>query len=136
MSAQLPDPQTAYQTIFDGVHQRAFFHRLGQLRPEYAPQNEKQAADLLRLAGNLRLVTQEETMKTASASVDPFAAANMALESVLGQAGYGSMQQNAQAALVQQAAFDLAQDGDIYNSVIALKAHEADQYLAALESQR
>ncbi len=129
--AALPDPQTAYQNVFDGVAQRVFFHKLAQLG--YAPQSQKQAADLLSLAGKLRLVEEEAAVKQAQDAYDPFAAANASLDQVLAQAGYGSVKAAAEQdelMSMKQAAAVVMQDPLIYNSVLALKAHEADTYAA------
>lgn len=130
---QLPDPQTAYQNIFDGVHQRVFFHKLAQLG--YVPTNEKQAAAMLELAGNLRMVEEEAAVKQAESSYDPFEAANDALKTTLGQYGFSGPRDNAaneEAVAIKQAAAAWSEDPDIYNSVLALKAYEAEQAAAQL----
>jgi len=129
--AALPDPQTAYQNVFDGVAQRVFFHKLAQLG--HVPRTQKQASDLLDLAGKLRLVEEEAAVKQAEDAYDPFAAANSALDQVLAQAGFGSVKAAAEQdelMSMKQAASIVMQDPLIYDSVLALKAHEADSYAA------
>lgn len=138
MPSALPDRDTAYQTLFDGVHQRVFFHHLGQIRPEYMPTNEKRASALLQLAGKLRLADQEDLLKQADAAEDPVIAANAALDDVMSQAGYGSVREAAaqdELMAIKQAAADLAQDPDLYNAVLALKADAAEQHLARLQGR-
>lgn len=138
-AATLPSPEVAYQTLFDGVHQRAFFGKMAQLRPEYLPQNEKQASDLLELAGKLRLVDQEAVVKEAEESLDPFAAANAALDQTMAHYGFGAVKAAAaqeESVAIKSAAADLMNDPDIYNSVLALKANEAETYLAQLQAQQ
>ena len=64
--AALPDVQTAYNTLFDGVHQQVFFNKLASYG--FVPQNEKEAAEMLELAGKLRYVEQEEEKVAADSS--------------------------------------------------------------------
>ncbi len=132
--AALPDPRAAYQTLFDGVHQRCFFQKLASVRPQYYPQNQKQAMELLELAGQLRLAEEEEAVKEAQEGVSPFAAANMALAAHLKQAGFTSVERakrHEQELSVKQAAADLAADPAIFNAVLSLKAAQAERELAA-----
>lgn len=135
-AASLPDPKAAMQNLFDDVHQRVFFHVLAGRG--YAPQNEKQAAAMLGLGAKLRLVAEEQAVKAAADADDPFLAASAALDNVLGRAGLhavGHAQHQEEQLAIKQAAWEWAQIPDIYNSVLALKAHEADQILAANNGQ-
>jgi hypothetical protein len=135
--AVLPDPQTAYRNLFDGVHQRVFFHKMAQLG--YVPQTEKQAEWMLEMAGKLRLVDEEAAVKEAADAQDPFAAANAALDAALGRAGFQSVQKAAyddEVLSIKQAAAAWAEHPEIYNSVLSLKAAEAEEYAQLLAQQQ
>lgn len=135
-AAQIPDPQTGFNNLFEGVHQRVFFSKLASLG--YAPQTEKQARDLLDVAGKLRLVSEEAAVKQASDSYDPFAAANSALDGVLGNSGFSSVQKAAadeEQIAIKNAAAQWAADPVIYNSVLAVRGHEAEQLAQQLRQQ-
>lgn len=125
----LPDPQAAYDHLFQGVHQRVFFNKLASAG--YSAESPEQAGYLLQLAGKLRLANQEQQVKAASAAHDPYAAALAHLDGVLGEAGFGSVKQAAEADeewAIKSAAAELMDDPDMYNSVLALKQAQADAY--------
>lgn len=128
MSANLlPDPQAAYDHLFQGVHQRVFFQKLANAG--YACDSPQQAGYLLDLAGRLRLANEEHAVKTASAANDPYAAALAHLDGALQQSGYGSVKQAAAADeewAIKSAAADLMDDPDMYNAVLSLKQAQAD----------
>lgn len=130
----LPDPKTAYDTLFQGVHTRAFFGRLAQ--HGFQPTSEKQAQEYLDLAGKLRLVDQDPRIKAAADANDPIAEANAALSNVLARHGLdaGVKQAAAQEADIarRNIAAQLAKDPSIYNSALSLKAAEASQVAAQL----
>lgn len=129
--AALPDPKVAYDHLFGNVHAQVFFGRLAQRG--YAPQNEKQAQDLFGLAGRLRAV--EEAEKTAGDD-SPFSGALSALDGFLGQNGYADQAATQEHAMaIKEASAELAQDPAIYNSVLALKAFEAEQIAQQLQGQ-
>ena len=121
----LPDPETAYQNVFDGVHSQVFFNKLAAAGIE--PETEKEAQDLLMLAGRLRTVEAAE--KQAGDGEGRFGGALTALDSVLGETGMdGQIKQAAaqeEAIAIKQTAAAVMQDPTIYNSVLSLKAHEA-----------
>jgi len=125
--ASLPDVQTAYNTLFDGVHQQVFFNKLASYG--FVPQNEKEAAEMLELAGKLRYVEGEEEKVAADSS--RVSQANVALDNVLG-IPRGQDEKLAAAedeyAAINQAAAQLAEEPAFYNSVLALKAAEAAAY--------
>ena len=129
-AATLPDPDAAYSHLFDQVHARIFFTKLGQAG--YTPRNEKEAQEMLELAGKLRMVRQDPAVKQAADDSGRFAQANQALDTVLGQHGMdGSIKQASaqeQDVALDQAVDLLAQDHNIYNSVLSLKAAEAQGY--------
>jgi hypothetical protein len=134
--ATLPDPQEAYAHLFTNVHQRAFFHKLASHGIE--PQTPKEAQDLLELAGKLRVAAEDPSVKQAMAGDDSrFGAANAALDNLLGQEpAYKQAQAQEQTVAIKQAAAHLAQDPDIYNSVLALKVAEAEALMAQQGDQQ
>ena len=123
--AVLPDVKTAYDQVFDGVHCDVFFTRLGQVHG-IVPQTEKEAHDLLLLAGRLRNVETEKAADDQSR----YGEALSALDSVLGENNMDGHLKAAQAReeefAIKQAAAAYAEDPMIYNSILSLKAHEAD----------
>ena len=125
----LPEPGVAYDHLFDNVHSKVFFGKLAEFG--YAPQTEKEAQDMLGLAGKLRAAQQDPQVKQAAADSSPFAQANVALDNVLGHAGLDGHSKEAEAqredAFLDQAAANMAQDPDIFNSVLSLKAAEAEE---------
>lgn len=132
----LPDPDTAYQNLFEGVGQRVFFHKLAALRPEYLPQNQQQAEALLKMAGDLRLAEEEDAVKQAADASDPFVAASLALSGQLqGFPGVQYQQAQEEQVGIKQAAAAFAEDPTIYNSVLSLKAFEAERLRAQLTRQ-
>jgi hypothetical protein len=123
----LPDPQAAYDHLFQGVHQRVFFAKLAAAG--YDVSTPQQAGDLLKLAGTLRVAQEEQQVKAAAAGTDPYAAALANLEGVMTDAGFSGVKTAAareQDYAIKQAALDLMGDPDMYNAVLALKAHDAD----------
>jgi hypothetical protein len=122
----LPAPNTAYQHLFDNVHAQVFFGRLSARG--HAPQSEKQANDLLLMAGRLRHV--EATEKAAAAPQNDFyGSALAALDATLGETGMDGHLKQAQAQeaemAIKEAADQLMADPTIYNSVLSLAQHEA-----------
>ena len=116
----LPELETAYNNLFEGVHANVFFGKLANHGIE--PQNEKEAADLLELAGRLRGVDNEEKEAGDSRFANPVGA----LSDVLGETPQGKQAQaQEEAQAYKQAAAALAQEPVFYNSVLALKANEA-----------
>lgn len=123
-SQALPDAKVAYDHLFDNVHTRVFFGKLA--KRGYEPRNEKQAEELLLLAGRLRGVEEAEK---AAEDQSPFGVALAALDDALGQNGMDGHLKRAQAQdqqlAIKQAAASLAADPMIYNSILSLKAAEA-----------
>lgn len=116
----LPELETAYNNLFEGVHANVFFGKLANHGID--PQNEKEAADLLELAGRLRGVDNEEKEAGDSRFANPVGA----LSEVLGETPQGKQAQaQEEAQAYKQAAAALAQEPVFYNSVLALKANEA-----------
>jgi len=119
--AQLPDPVDAYNYLFDGVHSEVFFNKLASYGVQAT--TEKEASDLLMLAGRLRHVDGPEKQ---AADQSRFGGAVEALDNYFGNTPAGQQQKiAAESQAVKQAAAELMQDPSIYNSVLSLKAQEA-----------
>jgi hypothetical protein len=119
--AGLPDPQDAYNHLFDGVHAEVFFGKLASYGIQ--PSSEKEAADLLQLAGQLRHVDSSEKQASEGSR---FGGAVEALNSAFNNTPAGQQKQaEAKGEAIKQAAEQLMQDSDIYASVLSLKAAEA-----------
>ena len=124
--AALPTPEQAYAHLFDNVHARVFFGKLASFGIQ--PQSEKQASELLELAGKLKAAEQDPTVKAAAERNSPFAQASSDLDRQLGRMGVGKAAAAEQADIaLNQAAAQLAQDPATYNAVLSLKAAEATQ---------
>jgi len=106
----LPSAVDAYNHLFHNVHAEIFFGKLASFGIQ--PATEKEASDLLALAGQLRDV---DTPEKQAADQSRFSPALAALNSVT-----ATEEQS-----IKQAAAALSQDPGIYNAVLALKAHEA-----------
>jgi len=120
---QLPSPDVAYQNLFDGVHQQVFFGKLASHGIQ--PQTEKEAQDLLLLAGRLRHVDLAK-----SAGDSRFGEALSDLDAAMGQEGFLKQAQEEEEELaIKEAAAQAMADPTIYNSVLSLKAHEASMAL-------
>lgn len=121
----LPDPDTAANTMFDRVHSRVFFTKLAQ--QGIVPQTEKEASDLLEMAGRLREVAEQE--KLASANHSQFGGPLQALNGVLGARGWnGHMKQASEQQfelMVKQASAEAANDPELYNATLSLISAEA-----------
>lgn len=120
----LPDPTSAYNTLLQGPHANVFF---GQLAARgYAPGNEKEAADLLELAGKLAILVPTAE-KTASSR---FTTALSAANNLLSRYGHDAHIKKA-AADERELAFRaeaarLAAVPQFYNATLSLKAAQAD----------
>lgn len=130
-AAPLPDPQTAYNNLFEGVHQRVFFSKMASYG--IVPKNRSQANSLLKLAGVLRAIEEEEMAKTAGDANDPFAAEVERLTEVCRSNGIGKVAAYQEEEMaIKQAASNFMADPTFYNSVLSLKAAEAAQLSESL----
>jgi hypothetical protein len=125
MPTALPEPQAAYQTLFDEIHQRVFFQKMAA--HGYDPSSPEQANQMLIDAGKLRNVEQSDHYKQAAAANDPYAQASAHLDRVLGVNPHQKQAQEAEITM-RKAASALARDPRFYNAVLSLKAHEANQF--------
>ena len=118
---KLPSPEEAYKNLFDGVHTQVFFGKLASYGIQ--PATEKEAMDLLTLAGQLRHVDGSEKQAAESSR---FSGAVDALDSIYTETPAGQAQKSAAADLaIEKAAEELMENPEIYNSVLSLSAAEA-----------
>lgn len=134
----LPDAQTAYNNLFNAVHQQVFFNKCAAAG--LYPRNPAEAQYMLNTAGKLRLLEQEVGVKQADDFNSPYAQADQLLDNVLAQHGLGGGIKQAQAdeqeMAIRQAALDLCADPTLYNSVLALKVAEANQIQEQLQQRQ
>lgn len=121
----LPDPQSAFDHVFSEVHQRVFFSKCAAAG--LPARNQQEAEWMLNTAGNLRQLEQVSQTKQAADTDNPYYQANAALNQLMTQMGFAQPQPAEQVMAIKSAAADLAQNPDIYNSILALKAAEAQQ---------
>lgn len=120
-SNALPDPQEAYQHLYDNVHSQVFLGKLASHGIQ--PTTDKEAADLFALAGRLRHV---ESPEKRAASQSRYGGAVQALDSVIGNNPASQEQQRAAGEqAIKQAASELMKDDSIYNAVLSLKLADA-----------
>ena len=112
--AALPAPEDAFNKLANDVQGQAFWSVLGDCGIH--PQNEAEAESLLKLANHLRYAEAEKT-----ASMNRFAFVDGSQETSQGVQYDPSVVQ----ANVKQAAAQLANDPEIYASVVALKLAQA-----------
>lgn len=121
----LPDPQTAYNNLLMGVHQRLFFQKVAGAG--MAPRSADEAHWMLDTAFKLRAAEESQAVKAAQAGNNPFYRMNQDLDAALSRHGLAPQRPEVELG-VKQAAARLAQDPTIYNSVLALKVEEAAQF--------
>jgi hypothetical protein len=113
-SSGLPNPNDAYNYLFSNVHAEVFMNKLAGYG--IVPSTEAEVSDLFALAGQLRHIDSPEKQ---AAEHSRFGYAVAGLNDALNSTP------EAQDYAVKQATYDLANDPNIYNSILALKAHEA-----------
>jgi hypothetical protein len=126
----LPDPDTAYGHLFNNVHAQVFFDKLAAAGVE--PKNQKEAQDLLDLAGRLRV--SQESHGTKEAAESRFGPAVRALDAVMQKHGIDAGGEADIA--MSNAAVQLMEDPDIYNSVLSLKSAEAEMVAGQLAQEK
>lgn len=125
----LPDAQTAYNNLFEGIHNEVFFRKCAAAG--FPVRSMEEAQWMLETAGKLEAVSQADQVKQAAAQDNPYFQMNSRLDAVLDQYGLNGHKKAAAAQEVEigykQAAAELMQNPTLYNSVLALAAHEAAQ---------
>jgi len=120
---QLPNVDQASQLI-DTVYADAFFSKLAEFG--FQPQNETDAVAMLETGLQTDYLPDPKAEKSAEAS--PFVAINQELASVLQNSNTAPALSTADH--VKQAAFAYATAPDVYKSVLALKAAQAEAFAA------
>lgn len=123
----LPTPEDAFTLLSTQVHQQAFFGKLASYGIE--PQTEKEANDLFEMAGNLRAAGVNVSAPAVAA--EPTSPIEKAAQQLAGEMGQNPAQDAHDQAL-KSACAQLAQDPNVYNAVLSLKADEAEKLAAQL----
>ena len=114
--------------MLDSLYAEAFFGKMAEYG--HVPQTQEDAIGMLETAYQLDMVSgDEETQKVAAAqhaNYSHYANANNSLKEVLSSAGYGPSHQEVEQNGIKQAAYALAQDPNLYSSVLTVKAAEAE----------
>lgn len=120
-AASLPNPQDAYNQLYQDVHAQVFMGKLASYGIQ--PTTEKEAADLFAIAGQLRHIDGPEKQAAAQSR---FGGASDALGTIMNQTPAGQQQSAAShQQAIKSAAAQLSQDPSIFNAVLSLKAAEA-----------
>lgn len=130
--AQLPNVETAYGNIIEGVHKQAFLARLQQ--HGYVAETPAEADELVELGFKLANADEGDgdggvfAGNAKTAAPGRFAAASQALDRHLGVSSTDSE--------IKQAAFALAHDPQIYGSALVLKHAQAQALAAPAEGEQ
>jgi hypothetical protein len=123
----LPEPQAAFDLLFQNVHSEVFFGKLASAG--VSPRNQKEASDMLELAGRLRVLEEDPRVQKAAQVDSPYARMIADLDEAMAANGLDSGVKAAAdreyGVAVNQAAARLMQDPNIYNSVLSVKAAQA-----------
>ena len=119
--SQLPDAEVAYDTIYSGVHTRAFLHKMAQLG--YPAKTEAEANGYLDLSVKVAEMHANGTVsEKAAGDVSSFLGeATLALDKLAGVNSAEAQEKKE----VKQAAFELANDPKIYAAALVLKHAQA-----------
>lgn len=132
-AAALPDQQTAYQNLFQGVHAQVFFQKLAAAG--HYPRSPEEAQWMLDTAGELREITEHAPVKQAAAQDNPYYQMRAGVSQLKQQYGLSKSASYQEAdASYKQAAAQLMQDPTFYNSVLSLKAAEAEHLKAEFDA--
>ncbi len=135
---QLPHPQDAYNHLTAGVRGQVFFSKLAS--HGYNPRNDAEAESMMKLAVKLRAAADDPRVKAAEAE-DSFAQVNADLDQALEHNGFGHIAkaagENGQVEDVRNnLAYSFGQNPDVYNSVLSIKAAEAQIYQEQVAAQQ
>lgn len=116
--ATLPDAQTAYDNLFANVKAEVFFRKCAAAG--HYPSNEEEARAMMEIGARGRSLQQKQATDTES----PILSMKSAFDRQFGN----DPRQHAQAheLAVKQAADYFFENPDLYNSVLSLKAAEAE----------
>ena len=106
MPVQTPDfPTPAYQTMVEKVHKPVFLQKLAR-DWGVVPRNEVEEQTLLEMAGTLRRVEDEESVKQANEGTSLISEAGDRLKTALARRGY-PQQPTSHERMIQKAAADV-----------------------------
>lgn len=115
---QLPNPADAYNHLYSNVHMPVFLQKLASYGIQ--PTTPEEVDDLLKIAGRLRNLPSEPSSQSR------FASAANALDKLASETPHGqAARQTASAEMLKQASRALANDPDIFNSVMSLELANA-----------
>ena len=119
--SQLPDAEVAYDTIYGGVHTRAFLHKMAHLG--YPAKTEAEADAYLDLSVKVAAAHANGAVsKEAAGEVSSFLGeATLALDKLAGVNSTEAQEKQE----VKKAAFELANDPKIYAAALVLKHAQA-----------
>lgn len=117
-AATLPDPQTAYNTLFDEVHSEIFFRKCAAAGIH--PESAEDAQIMLETAGRLRAVKQAEAAPPTSVFRQLKTAADQLFGAHAPQAARHEQEQS-----IKAAADAILSDPKYYNAVLSVKAADA-----------
>lgn len=130
MSKELPDLESARETVAQRVHMVAYLNKVASLNPKYIARNEQEVRDLLQLGFDLEQASFEAQTKQAETTGNPYAVALSALHGVLDEQGLGAGRKQAAAQDAElrywQIGQKLASDPELYAAAVAIKAAEAE----------
>jgi len=128
-NGNLPDPNTAYDILFQNVHSRVFFNKCAAAG--FSPSNAQEATQMLEIAGKLRQISEHSQVKQAEAQDNPYFQMGSSLDHIMQTYGLASGPQVMDVnESYKQAADALIVDPTYYNAVLSLKAAEAEQLQA------
>lgn len=128
---QLPDERTAFDTVATKVANAVFFHKCAAAG--LTPRTEEEARLMLQGSYKIAALHEHETVKAAAEAQNPFAVVNKAADGLMDRFGMGNQRPAVKEAEFRQVSRAFAQDADVYNSILSLKAAEIarNQQLAA-----
>ena len=130
-SSALPSPEQSYDTIHRSLYANAVFSALQEVDPAFVPRTAKQAQAVLEMAQKLAAADEHVAADAGLAGDDPFVAANQALDAAMQKAGFDFGSADREEQLVKQAAEQCFGDPALYNSMLSLRAKEAELQLQA-----
>lgn len=126
----LPSTAEAFDNLVVGVRARVIFEKLAAAGMHV--QTEEQAQSVMDTIDGLRAIRQQNIVKQAS--YDPFARVRDSMQTTLARQGLAAGTKQAEDANLryhQHTAAVFASDPTIFNSVLAVKAAEAEEIRAA-----
>lgn len=133
----LPSPTDAYNFLLQEVHARAFLQKCAALG--WNPRSDQEAEWMLDTAFKLRVAKGAEKTAGAGPADNPFFALNAAVSKALADKGLdvGIKQAEAQDLdrSLRATAKALASDPRFYNSVLSVKAAQAEDIRRSLQPQ-